>query len=284
MTLQVFSFISLSKEIRGLAMLVLAKNVMTCFFFCSPTPEEGQPRWSAYRQPAFGQGLLTFINETHAHWQWNRSALLKAYTNQSYHWIAVTGSCRWWCWKGLSQAHPCDCLYGWRRNDSQPLFQTSGLTGCYGCNEIQALSLQFGAGIWMLQRPTTQTMCTSSETGRASTLPATALPWRPSFLPMQPAMSTSRPPTLLPPLPQLLCQRPLCQAKSAMWRQFLRQHSSWCFEDWRVEVLFTARAWLPVLLQHALLACNASTSSPVCPVNIATLEGRVRAILRVHVC
>jgi hypothetical protein len=38
-----------------------------------PTPAEGQPKWSAFRQPAFGHGLLTFINETVAHWQWNRN-------------------------------------------------------------------------------------------------------------------------------------------------------------------------------------------------------------------
>lgn len=54
--------------------------------FCSPTPEEGQPRWSAYRQPAFGQGVLTFINETTAHWQWNRHAL----ANLSLHSALIT--------------------------------------------------------------------------------------------------------------------------------------------------------------------------------------------------
>ncbi|KAK9802602.1 hypothetical protein WJX73_000292 [Symbiochloris irregularis] len=32
-----------------------------------------QPEWSAFRQPAFGHGLFTVINETHAHWQWNRN-------------------------------------------------------------------------------------------------------------------------------------------------------------------------------------------------------------------
>ena len=36
--------------------------------FC-PT---SQPAWSAFRQPAFGHGILTFENSTHALWQWNR--------------------------------------------------------------------------------------------------------------------------------------------------------------------------------------------------------------------
>ena len=38
--------------------------------FC-PT---SQPAWSAFRQPAFGHGILTFENSTHALWQWNRWA------------------------------------------------------------------------------------------------------------------------------------------------------------------------------------------------------------------
>ena len=33
-----------------------------------------QPEWSAFRQPAFGHGILTFFNETTALWEWNRSA------------------------------------------------------------------------------------------------------------------------------------------------------------------------------------------------------------------
>eukprot|EP00891_Asterochloris_glomerata_P008275 jgi/Astpho2/8275/Aster-01358 len=37
--------------------------------FC-PT---SQPAWSAFRQPAFGHGILTFENSTHALWQWNRN-------------------------------------------------------------------------------------------------------------------------------------------------------------------------------------------------------------------
>ncbi|KAK9816855.1 hypothetical protein WJX72_006186 [[Myrmecia] bisecta] len=32
-----------------------------------------QPGWSAFREPAFGHGLLTFQNATHALWQWNRN-------------------------------------------------------------------------------------------------------------------------------------------------------------------------------------------------------------------
>lgn len=32
-----------------------------------------QPDWSAYRQPAFGHGTLTFYNSTTALWQWNRN-------------------------------------------------------------------------------------------------------------------------------------------------------------------------------------------------------------------
>ena len=37
--------------------------------FC-PT---SQPEWSAFREPAYGHGILTFENNTHAHWQWNRN-------------------------------------------------------------------------------------------------------------------------------------------------------------------------------------------------------------------
>lgn len=32
-----------------------------------------QPAWSAFREPAFGHGTLTFYNSTTALWQWNRN-------------------------------------------------------------------------------------------------------------------------------------------------------------------------------------------------------------------
>ena len=37
--------------------------------FCATS----QPAWSAFREPAFGHGILTFENSTHALWQWNRN-------------------------------------------------------------------------------------------------------------------------------------------------------------------------------------------------------------------
>ncbi|KAL3151075.1 hypothetical protein ABBQ38_012945 [Trebouxia sp. C0009 RCD-2024] len=37
--------------------------------FCATS----QPEWSAFREPAYGHGVLTFENKTHAHWQWNRN-------------------------------------------------------------------------------------------------------------------------------------------------------------------------------------------------------------------
>lgn len=48
-------------------------NLTNAYDGYCPSPSEGQPKWSAFRQPAFGHGLLTFINETVAHWQWNRN-------------------------------------------------------------------------------------------------------------------------------------------------------------------------------------------------------------------
>ncbi|KAK9824485.1 hypothetical protein WJX72_010710 [[Myrmecia] bisecta] len=41
--------------------------------FAGYCPTTGQPDWSAFREPAFGHGLLTFVNNTHALWQWNRN-------------------------------------------------------------------------------------------------------------------------------------------------------------------------------------------------------------------
>ncbi|DBA96972.1 TPA: hypothetical protein ACH3X1_001296 [Trebouxia sp. C0004] len=37
--------------------------------FCATS----QPSWSAFREPAYGHGILTFENSTHAYWQWNRN-------------------------------------------------------------------------------------------------------------------------------------------------------------------------------------------------------------------
>ncbi len=37
--------------------------------FCASS----QPSWSAFREPAYGHGILTFENSTHAYWQWNRN-------------------------------------------------------------------------------------------------------------------------------------------------------------------------------------------------------------------
>ena len=37
--------------------------------FCASS----QPAWSAFREPAFGHGVLTFENSTHALWAWNRN-------------------------------------------------------------------------------------------------------------------------------------------------------------------------------------------------------------------
>lgn len=48
-------------------------NLTNAYNGYCPTPAEGQPSWSAFRQPAFGHGLLTFMNESVAHWQWNRN-------------------------------------------------------------------------------------------------------------------------------------------------------------------------------------------------------------------
>lgn len=47
--------------------------------FCPITPYDGklcssvQPAWSAFREPTYGHGVLTFQNNTHALWQWNRN-------------------------------------------------------------------------------------------------------------------------------------------------------------------------------------------------------------------
>lgn len=30
-----------------------------------------QPEWSAFRDPAFGHGVLTLLNETVARWEWH---------------------------------------------------------------------------------------------------------------------------------------------------------------------------------------------------------------------
>ena len=32
-----------------------------------------QPAWSAFREPTYGHGILTFMNSTSALWQWNRN-------------------------------------------------------------------------------------------------------------------------------------------------------------------------------------------------------------------
>ncbi|DBA81199.1 TPA: hypothetical protein ACH3X2_007015 [Trebouxia sp. C0005] len=37
--------------------------------FCASS----QPSWSAFREPAYGHGILTFENSTHTYWQWNRN-------------------------------------------------------------------------------------------------------------------------------------------------------------------------------------------------------------------
>lgn len=47
--------------------------------FCPVHPYNGslcassQPAWSAFREPSFGHGILTFMNSTTALWQWNRN-------------------------------------------------------------------------------------------------------------------------------------------------------------------------------------------------------------------
>lgn len=47
--------------------------------YCPVFPYDGklcatsQPAWSAFREPSYGHGLLTFLNSTTAHWQWNRN-------------------------------------------------------------------------------------------------------------------------------------------------------------------------------------------------------------------
>ena len=47
--------------------------------FCPVYPYNGslcassQPAWSAFREPSYGHGVLTFINITTALWQWNRN-------------------------------------------------------------------------------------------------------------------------------------------------------------------------------------------------------------------
>ena len=37
--------------------------------FCATS----QPSWSAFREPTYGHGILTFMNSTTALWQWNRN-------------------------------------------------------------------------------------------------------------------------------------------------------------------------------------------------------------------
>lgn len=37
--------------------------------FCAPS----QPAWSAFREPTYGHGIMTFMNSTTALWQWNRN-------------------------------------------------------------------------------------------------------------------------------------------------------------------------------------------------------------------
>ena len=32
-----------------------------------------QPAWSAFREPSYGHGILTFINSTAALWEWKRN-------------------------------------------------------------------------------------------------------------------------------------------------------------------------------------------------------------------
>lgn len=47
--------------------------------FCPILPYDGQlcassqPAWSAFREPTYGHGTLTFMNETTAFWRWNRN-------------------------------------------------------------------------------------------------------------------------------------------------------------------------------------------------------------------
>ena len=47
--------------------------------FCPILPYNGnfcassQPAWSAFREPTYGHGVLTFMNSTTALWQWNRN-------------------------------------------------------------------------------------------------------------------------------------------------------------------------------------------------------------------
>lgn len=42
-----------------------------------------QPDWSAFREPSYGHGLLTFLNSTTAHWEWNRNLDSEAVTGDS---------------------------------------------------------------------------------------------------------------------------------------------------------------------------------------------------------
>ncbi len=47
--------------------------------FCPVHPYNGslcassQPAWSAFREPTYGHGIMTFMNSTTARWQWNRN-------------------------------------------------------------------------------------------------------------------------------------------------------------------------------------------------------------------
>ena len=45
---------------------------------------EPQPAWSAFRESSFGVGLLTFVNSTHAKYNWTRTACASANASQ-YH-------------------------------------------------------------------------------------------------------------------------------------------------------------------------------------------------------
>jgi hypothetical protein len=53
-----------------------------------------QPAWSAYREPAFGSGVLHIMNGTHAFWSWRRNHGSDNYMEADKVWVVKDASCR----------------------------------------------------------------------------------------------------------------------------------------------------------------------------------------------
>jgi hypothetical protein len=53
-----------------------------------------QPAWSAYREPAFGSGVLHVVNGSHAFWSWRRNHGSSKYLEADKVWIVREPSCR----------------------------------------------------------------------------------------------------------------------------------------------------------------------------------------------